>query len=156
MEQLRNTLGEVLNGRLMRIIISSPRKGTEVKKIEIRPFEQKEGILFQFSSYRNNQVFHSNYDAVSACEQIAAYMEKAYRQMEIWHDKKVIHVLISKKGTVTIKEKKNAAGVKIDLSHNRKRNLSCRREKLYRFLLSLECRRQMEKLWIRNIKNSGR
>lgn len=137
MEQLRNTLGEVLNGRLMRIIISSPRKGTEVKKIEIRPFEQKEGILFQFSSYRNNQVFHSNYDAVSACEQIAAYMEKAYRQMEIWHDKKVIHVLISKKGTVTIKEKKNAAGVKIDLSHNRKKKSVLPQGEVIPFLVEL-------------------
>lgn len=137
MEQLREVLGEVLNGRLMRIIISNPRKGTEVKKIEIRPFEEKEGILFQFSSFRNNQVFHRNYDVTDACGQIAEYMAKDYRQMEIWHDRRVIHVLVGKKGTVTIKEKKNAAGVKIELSHNRKKESILPQGEVIPFLVEL-------------------
>lgn len=137
MEQLTEILKTVLDEQLMRIIISNPRKSMETKKMEIRPFEEKGEIWFQFSSYRNNQVFHSNYDAQSASNRITQYMKESYKQMEIWHDKKMVQVLVSKKGKVTIKEKKNTAGVKIELSHNRKKEYILQPEEPIPFLVEL-------------------
>lgn len=105
MEQLEQVLKEILNDKLIRIIISNPRKATEPKKMEVRPFLEKGGLFFQFSVYRNNQVFHGNYDRDSAYIKIMSDLKENYRQMEIWHDSRMIHVLVSKKGKVTVKEK---------------------------------------------------
>ena len=50
MEQLEQVLKEILNEKLIRIIISNPRKATEPKKMEVRPFQEKGGFSFSFLS----------------------------------------------------------------------------------------------------------
>ena len=137
MEQLEQVLKEILNEKLIRIIISNPRKATEPKKMEVRPFQEKGGLFFQFSVYRNNQVFHGNYDRDSAYIKIMGDLKENYRQMEIWQDCRMIHVLVSKKGKVTVKEKKNNTPMKIQLSHNRKKEYILPPEKKIPFLVEL-------------------
>lgn len=66
-------------------------------------------------------MFHRNMPLQEAAENILCWM-KDYRQLEIFSEMGQASVLVSKKGKVTIKERKASSCVKKgDLSHNRKK-----------------------------------
>ena len=121
MEKLRELLEQCLGQNFVHMIISNPRKLDAARKIDVRPYEERGSILFQFSEYRNNQVFHQNRTKEEALEQILKLLAGMYRQMEFRTSQKQYTVLASKKGKVTIKSRLQKHPVKIELTHNRKK-----------------------------------
>ena len=121
MERLREIADACLDRELIRVIISNPRRAGLGGKIEIRPYEKKGMIFFQFSRYENNQVFHENRDRDEALAEICGRMRDDYKQIEIWHGGKEYSAFVNKKGKASIKERNGRAVPLANLSHNRKK-----------------------------------
>ena len=122
MERLKNILEEQLNTELSQIIISNPRRAALAQKVKIRPVLLKDQLNFQVTEYKGKQVFHENLEKQEAIAYVTEQMEKFFGQMVLESATKTVNVLVSKKGTVTIKQKiqKNEVKPK-ELSHNRKK-----------------------------------
>ena len=122
MERLKNILEEQLTENLDQIIISNPRRMALAQKVKIRPVLLKEQLNFQVTEYKGKQVFHENYEKQDAIAYVIEQMEKFFGQMVLESTTKTVNVLVSKKGTVTIKQKVQKNEVKPkELSHNRKK-----------------------------------
>ena len=122
MEELRGKLAEVLSDRLYQIIISNPRSKTDILKIKVRPVMVKGEVVFQETLWKGPQVFHKNRTKEEMLEKIAGYMEADFKQLEAWSMDGKMHVLVGKKGTVTIKDQKakdTGTDRMPDMSHNR-------------------------------------
>ena len=122
MERLKNILEEQLTAELSQVIISNPRRAALAQKVKIRPVLLKEQLNFQVTEYKGKQVFHENLEKVHAIAYIIEQMEKFFGQMVLESRTKTVNVLVSKKGTVTIKQKAQKKEVKLkELAHNRKK-----------------------------------
>ena len=122
MERLKNILEEQLNTELSQIIISNPRRAALAQKVKIRPVLLKEQLNFQVTEYKGKQVFHENLEKVQVIAYIIEQMENFFGQMVLESTLKTVNVLVSKKGTMTIKQKNQKKEVKPrELSHNRKK-----------------------------------
>ena len=134
MEDLREVFRQILNERLVQLVLSNSRDADRAAKVKIRPVRMKDGLKFQETLYRGTQVFHGNYGAEEQSGRLAEAMEGLFRQAEAVCMEERVTILVSKKGTVTVKRKKTAAesgtaGQKTaaaqqdmperDLSHNR-------------------------------------
>ena len=122
MHQLESFFEEIIEGGAYKLIISKPRKSQdEYKKIVI----EKKEKYYQIAKYTDKQVFHENVqknDLVSACVSLT---QGRFGQVNAWSDIRESYILISKKGSATlkhsrIKEAKTTA-VASD-THNRKKN----------------------------------
>ena len=121
MNQWKELLEYCLNKDLAKIILSSPREKDGVRKVEIRPVLLKGELLFQASAYTQKQVQHYNLSAMEVYEKMAEWMQNM-KQLEVLHPDGRMHVLISKKGKMTVKRVKSGCPVPAaDLSHNRKK-----------------------------------
>jgi SAM-dependent methyltransferase len=90
--------------------------------VKIRPVLLKEQLNFQVTEYKGKQVFHENMEKQSVEEYIITQMSDFFGQMVLESTTKTVNVLVSKKGTVTIKQKVQKKEVKPqELSHNRKK-----------------------------------
>lgn len=122
MERLKNILEEQLNADLAQIIISNPRRAALAQKVKIRPVLLKDTLNFQITEYKGKQVFHENLEKPAATQYIIRQMENSFGQMVLESAAKTVNVLVSKKGTVTIKQKAQQKEIKPkELSHNRKK-----------------------------------
>lgn len=122
MERLKNILEEQLNADLAQIIISNPRRAALAQKVKIRPVLLKDTLNFQITEYKGKQVFHENLEKPAATQYIIRQMENSFGQMVLESAAKTVNVLVSKKGTVTIKQKVQQKEIKPkELSHNRKK-----------------------------------
>ena len=122
MERLKVILEEQLNEQLSQIIISNPRRAALAQKVKIRPVLLKDVLNFQVTEYKGKQVFHENIDKEQAIKYITEQLEQFFGQMVLESTTKTVNVLVSKKGTVTIKQKAQKKEVKQkELSHNRKK-----------------------------------
>lgn len=123
MDRLKNILEEQLNEELNQIIISNPKRVALAQKIKIRPVLLKEQLDFQVTEYKGKQVFHENMEKQAAMDYIIKQMESFFGQMALESTKKTVNVLVSKKGTVTIKQKPRKDEInRSELSHNRKKH----------------------------------
>ena len=112
-------LDEVLNQEFIQAIVSNPREKASIDKIKVRPIATREGVVFQFEKQENTQVFHENMNLQEAKERFLAYL-KTFKQMQIITVSSDVHVLVSKKGKVTINRKSNEEKRKpAKLAHNR-------------------------------------
>ena len=137
MEKIRELLYKYLNEKLEKLIISNPRTGAEAVKISLRPILLKGGLVFQASLWQEKKVLHKNMTFEEAVEEILSWMG-VYRQMEIFSHLGQASVLVSKKGKVTLKDKKAASsGVCRDLSHNRKKKYILDPERKVELLVDL-------------------
>lgn len=122
MERLKNILEEQLNTDLARIIISNPRRMAHDQKVTIRPVMLKDKLNFQVTRYRGKQVFHENMEKEALIVSITEEMEHSFGQLVLESRTKIVNMLVSKKGTVTIKQKAQKKEIKQqELSHNRKK-----------------------------------
>nr|MBQ8253487.1 SAM-dependent methyltransferase [Lachnospiraceae bacterium] len=141
MERIRQLLAETLDENLKQIIISNPRKKNtsdgdclSASKIKIRPVMMTEGLKFQESRFVGTQVFHANHDKAKLTDIVAEEMESSFGQLELETNCLRATVLVSKKGTVTVKKKQlqsanrecekvagNQEGGQKLLSHNREK-----------------------------------
>lgn len=123
MEKIKKVLEEHLNEQLLQIVLSG-RKHKDVEgNRKIRPILKKDHLLFQVSLQDGKKEFHKNYEKEELITEICKWMESDYKQMQLestqWH----CSAIVSKKGQVTVKEKRaQNQKEKRDLNHNRTKN----------------------------------
>lgn len=122
MEELLNLIKSYVenNEMLVAAVASNPRDKEKILKSKIRPIKVKEELLYQIESFIGKKAFHENVKPKNLPEFIVKLMED-FKQLEIETTAEKVTVLISKKGTVTIKRKKleNSKEGKINLEHNK-------------------------------------
>lgn len=122
MEELRKLLEEQIDETLVQLIVSGARKKEGPSKVKVRPVRLKEGVRYQASVQEGPQVFHSNYEKAELVEQLLLWMTDTFKQLQLDTAHCTATALVSKKGKVTLKQKKQTACVKPqNLDHNRKK-----------------------------------
>ncbi len=128
MEELKRLLENILNESLEQIVLSDSRRKEVAVKIKIRPVLVKGELLFQETLYRGTQVFHHNYNKEQIQNRIFDLLvgeDALFGQAQFAALDRDASVLVSKKGKVTLKEKRRAVScLKPDeskLDHNRAR-----------------------------------
>lgn len=130
MSDLQSLFTDCLNETLIRVILSNPSTKDGVIKICARPIKKGATLLFQIEEYTKTQVFHKNLSKEEATayltEKLSISTDKpaSFRNAVVETQSFSANVLVSKKGTVTIKKKMLFASEskpKISLDHNRKK-----------------------------------
>ena len=139
MERVREILLNCLTENLEQVILSNSADKEYAIKITLRPVMIKGELLFQETLYRGTQVFHQNYTKNEMQAKICDMLSEKMKQGEITCVDKKVNVLVSKKGTVTIKTKQLAQAVKKErtLSHNRTKEYILEEGKVHPFLVGL-------------------
>ena len=123
MEELKALLAACLGEDLVHMIISGARTKDGVIRIRIRPVLKKGKLMYQSAARRGKQEFHANRSLEEITDDILGWMEKDFRQLQVQMKDRLITVLVSKKGKVTIKEKRGLCCEKEPgLAHNRKKH----------------------------------
>ena len=73
---------EVLNDKLIHMILSNTRDAAKASKVKIRPVLLKEGLMFQETLYLGQKVFHENFSAEEMSERIEKYLQEQFRQLQ--------------------------------------------------------------------------
>lgn len=138
MEDIKKFLMELLNDKLIRIVISNPRDRDGVIKVKVRPVLKKGELLFQAEEFTKTQAFHKNCGKDEMGTAILEYMER-FRQLQAETTAEDVVLLISKKGKVTLRRKpvKQEGSRKAELSHNRKKRYILEEGKQIPFLQDL-------------------
>ena len=130
MSDLQSLFTDCLNETLIRVILSNPSSKDGVIKICARPMLKNKSLLFQIEEYTKTQVFHKNLTAGDASSYLTGKLSSdtssqtaSFKNALVETKSFTANVLVSKKGTITIKKKMNASSKqpKISLSHNRKK-----------------------------------
>ena len=121
MNQIEELLKRVLTSLLVDMVISGARGGGDFIKIKVRPVMIRDSLYFQVSRYTDKQVFHENMTAEDALETLSGWILHDFRQAQIRMQDEMVTVLVSKKGTATVKSKKAACIETQNLEHNRKK-----------------------------------
>lgn len=130
MSDLQSLFTDCLNETLIRVILSNPSSKDGVIKICARPMLKNKLLLFQIEEYTKTQVFHKNLTAGDAGSYLTGKLSSdtssqtaSFKNALVETQSFTANVLVSKKGTITIKKKMNASAKqpKISLSHNRKK-----------------------------------
>ena len=130
MSDLQSLFTDCLNETLIRVILSNPSSKDGVIKICARPMLKNKSLLFQIEEYTKTQVFHKNLTSGDAGSYLTGKLSSdtssqtaSFKNALVETKSFTANVLVSKKGTITIKKKVNASAKqpKISLSHNRKK-----------------------------------
>ena len=130
MSDLQSLFTDCLNETLIRVILSNPSSKDGVIKICARPVLKNKSLLFQIEEYTKTQVFHKNLTAGDAGSYLTGKLSSdtssqtaSFKNALVETKSFTANVLVSKKGTITIKKKMNTSAKqpKISLSHNRKK-----------------------------------
>lgn len=130
MSDLQSLFTDCLNETLIRVILSNPSSKDGVIKICARPMLKNKSLLFQIEEYTKTQVFHKNLTAGDAGSYLTGKLSSdtssqtaSFKNALVETQSFTANVLVSKKGTITIKKKMNTSTKqpKISLSHNRKK-----------------------------------
>ncbi len=121
MQQIKALFDKTLNEKFLSATLSNPKDKCGVIKVKVRPIMKKGELLFQCESFRNNQAFHENLTAKECSMVLMGHMENM-KQLQLETQDIIATALVSKKGKVTVKEKK-AQGCKkeVNLSHNKEK-----------------------------------
>lgn len=122
MDEIRLLCKECIGEELYQIILSKAKGSKAITKVKIRPLLLKGRLMFQVSETKGTQIFHSNLNKEEVTERIIDYLNKDFSQAEFTPGKLWAMVLISKKGKITIKKKKQEMACQADLSHNKVKN----------------------------------
>lgn len=129
MTELKKLLSIYLDLYLHQIIISGARTKEGASKIRIRPVIMKDKLYFQCTSTVGTKEIHENYEKEPLLEHIEGWITEDFRQLQLESELGSVNVLSSKKGKLTIKEKKKKKEgnlcdkpIRMEaLSHNRKK-----------------------------------
>ena len=113
---------ECIGEELYQIILSKAKGSKAITKVKIRPLLLKGRLMFQVSETKGTQIFHSNLNKEEVTERIIDYLNRDFSQAEFTSGKLWAMVLISKKGKITIKKRKQEMAYQADLSHNKVKN----------------------------------
>ena len=108
MNELTSVLREMINEELDQLILSNSRDQDMGTKVKVRPVLIKGELFFQETLYKGTQVFHENFGAEEMITRLEEYLQNLFKQGEIKSRKEEATILVSKKGKMTIKRRKNA------------------------------------------------
>lgn len=146
MTELQNVLDRYLDMELLQIVLSGARTKDGVSRIRIRPVIIREGLLFQCTKTAGTKELHENLKKSKALLRIDQWLREDFRQLQLESGKGTVNALSSKKGKITVKEKKNKCTESIcrteeerrqELSHNRKKKYILEAGKPVDFLIDL-------------------
>lgn len=142
MTELKKLLSIYLDLYLHQIIISGARTKEGASKIRIRPVIMKDKLYFQCTSTVGTKEIHENYEKEPLLEHIEGWITEDFRQLQLESELGSVNVLSSKKGKLTIKEKKEGnlcdKPIRMEaLSHNRKKRYILEEGKPVEFLIDL-------------------
>lgn len=112
--KLDEALAFFLNEKLERIILSNPRNRDGYIKLILRPLILQGELKFQAEEFTEKQAFHKNMGADETAAYLKAQLSSLYRNGEIQSLLGSGNILVGKKGTMTVKIKKKAAGLATD------------------------------------------
>ena len=146
MTELQNVLDRYLDMELLQIVLSGARTKDGVSRIRIRPVIIREELLFQCTKTAGTKELHENLKKSDALLRIDQWLREDFRQLQLESGKGTVNALSSKKGKITVKEKKNKCTESIcrteeerrqELSHNRKKKYILEAGKPVDFLIDL-------------------
>jgi len=108
MGDIAASVSKYANEELEQIILSNSSDAA-LSKVKIRPVLLKQELKFQAEIFKGNQAFHENLAAGELAGKVEEWLTGPLHQGELRHKKADVNILVSKKGTVTIKEKKRKA-----------------------------------------------
>ena len=118
--ELEVFLQECCSDKMQRMIFSNARDKMLGEKVKIRPVKKKGELYFQGETTRGTKVYHSNYKREELIAQAKDWLSNQFRQCEVDYDGYHGVVLVSKKGSMTVKKKRTGkTPVVTDFSHNR-------------------------------------
>lgn len=130
-----------LNEKLIQMIFSNPSDKETLLKVKVRPLLLRGHLIFQSEEFVGKQAFHKNLEQEEAGGYLCSLLDGPMRQMELTSGLGTAHVLVSKKGAITIKCKKTPAAKilaePVLLTHNRKKNYVLEEGKPVPFLIDL-------------------
>lgn len=122
MDELKQLLEQIAEDGLQSVIISKPRKKDGVFKIKVTPVLLKKETFYQAILFEGTKNFHQNMTLAECLDQMMKWMSEDFGQMEVESSRYQARVLVSKKGTVSIKNKQRAQAITIQpMPHNRKK-----------------------------------
>lgn len=128
-----------MNKDFLAAVLSNPRDKNGAEKVKVRPVLKKGKLRFQLEVFQNRQAFHENLDVAEATERLLTHMEN-FRQMQMETAAFSYTLLISKKGKVTVKKRKQSCErekTQASLSHNRKKHYILEEGRAVPFLVDL-------------------
>ena len=146
MTELQNVLDRYLDMELLQIVLSGARTKDGVSRMRIRPVIIREELLFQCTKTAGTKELHENLKKSEALLRIDQWLREDFRQLQLESGKGTVNALSSKKGKITVKEKKNKCTESIcrteeerrqELSHNRKKKYILEAGKPVDFLIDL-------------------
>lgn len=146
MTELQNVLDRYLDMELLQIVLSGARTKDGVSRIRIRPVIIREELLFQCTKTAGTKELHENLKKSEALLRIDQWLREDFRQLQLESGKGTVNALSSKKGKITVKEKKNKCTESIcrteeermqELSYNRKKKYILEAGKPVDFLIDL-------------------
>ena len=102
-EELKDALGRLLNRELKRITCSNPNGSSDFIKLTVRPVEIRGRLLFQVEEFTDKQAFQKNLERDVAAGYVAGQIGTVYRNAEGFSGTASLHVMVSKKGKMTMK-----------------------------------------------------
>ncbi len=121
MDELDRLLEDMVDERLVQMVLSNSRNPSWGDKLKMRPVLLRDRLMFQSTRYTGTQVFHQNHSAKEACSLIKDLLQRQFRQCEMTAQGRSATVLVSKKGRMTIKVRQTACNAPGKLSHNREK-----------------------------------
>ena len=118
MQTLEQYFQQIIDNDISKLIISKPKKKDgEYKKILI----EKKNNYYQISKYTEKQVFHENIKKEELTSRCAELTFDHFLQVNAWCNEWEYYILISKKGSTSLKRKKTQAA-NTTAEHNRQKN----------------------------------
>ena len=142
MENLRKQLENYINNEemILNATASNPRDREKIQKLRIRPIQKKEELLYQAERFVGTKAYHQNLSATELPDLIVNALAEDFRQLELETTQHRLTALVSKKGKVTIKEKKISAGQtpeEKDFSHDKQKQYILPQDEPVPFLVEL-------------------
>lgn len=106
-ETLESMLDYFSNQYLRQMVFSNPAEKGGLSKVRVRPVVLREELKFQAEEFMGTQAFHRNLSFGELKEYTKKMMGGKFRQLEVASRLGSSMVLAGKKGTVTVKVKKN-------------------------------------------------
>ena len=124
-ETLTSMLDYFINERLNQLVLSNPAEKDHLQKVKVRPMLIRGALVLQAAEFTKTLAFHQDLAAQELKGYLSDMLSGTFKQAEVLSELGSATVLVSKKGTMTVKTRKNPpakmqAG-ETKLQHNRQK-----------------------------------